>query len=244
MLRVSVLELPARWGERDAAIEEVDRLLADAPTDLAVLPELAFTGYVSPGGDFDAGRFAEPLDGPTVRAATELARRHRTALVAPLVLAEGVERYNTAILISEGGVVAEVYRKRHPWFPERWATAGRDAPPLVRVGPLTVTIAICFDAQFLHEEGAAFLAPADLLLFPSAWVDEEETRIPLLQSVARRFGVAIANANWAPGVVEVPGQGGSCIVGPRGELLSIVEPGGRPRADAVILPASDGARSV
>ena len=64
-LHVTVLELPARWNQPSVALAEVDRLLGSAPAPhLALLPETALTGYVSPELDFDLAPFAEPLDGP------------------------------------------------------------------------------------------------------------------------------------------------------------------------------------
>ncbi|MBX3219400.1 MAG: carbon-nitrogen hydrolase family protein [Labilithrix sp.] len=220
MLRVAVLELPARWGEPEAALAEVDRLLAAGPADLAILPELALTGYVSPAAEFDPTRFAEPIDGPTVRAAAAIAERRRVHLVTPLVLAERGAIFNAAVVVAPDGSVVATYRKRHPWFPERWATAGELAPPLFDVAGLTVTIAICYDGHFVADDSANVLAKADLLVFTSAWVDEEDSRLPLLQSIARSSGVSIANANWAPGVVIVPGQGGSCVLDARGETVA------------------------
>ncbi|HYV45953.1 MAG TPA: hypothetical protein VFA20_13885, partial [Myxococcaceae bacterium] len=112
-------------------------------------------------------------------------------------------------------------------------TPGPEAPPLFRVGELAVTIAICFDGHFLEQEedSREALSGADLLLFPSAWVDEEDTRTPLLSGLAREFGIAVAAANWAPGVVRVPGQGGAYVLGPDGEVLARAVAG---RADAEV----------
>jgi len=228
-----VLELPARWARPDEALREVDELVAKAPTELVVLPEMSLVGYVSPEADFDLTPFAEPIDGPTVRACSRIAMRHGVHLVAPLVLAEEGRLYNAAIVLGPDGSVVASYRKRHPWFPERWATPGPLPPPVFDVRGVRTTIAICYDAHFLPEDGADVLSRSDLLVFTSAWVDEEDSRKPLLRSLARRFGVAIANANWSRGVVEVPGQGGSCILGPDGRTIAEVAPGER-RADAIV----------
>ncbi len=233
VLRVTVLELPARWNDVRGALAEVDTLLAGRVTDLAIVPEMAFTGYVSPRGDFDLRRFAEPLDGPTIIAAVTLAQKHATHLVVPLVLAEGESFYNAAVVVNGSGVVVS-YRKRHPWIPEQWATEGRAPPPLFALVGRTVTLGICYDAHFLPYDAHDALVRADLLVFTSAWVDEEDSRPPLLASLARQFGLAVANANWAPGVVVVPGQGGSCILDRHGDTLARVEPGAR-RADATIV---------
>ena len=207
MLRVSVLELPARWREPEAALDEVERLLSLGPTDLAILPEMSLGGYVSPRGDFDLTPFAEPIDGATIRAIAALAVRHATAIVAPLVLAEGNAVFGAAVVVGADGQPITVYRKRHPWFPERWATPGAAPHPLFQVCSHTATIAICYDGHFLEEEAAEALSQADLLVFTSAWVDDEDSCVPLLRSLARRFGISVANANWGPGVVHArPGR--------------------------------------
>lgn len=242
MLRVSVLELPARWGEPLAALEEVERLLARGPTDVAVVPELSFTGYVSPDGAFDPTRFAESTNGPTVRAVARMAARHAVHLVMPLVLAEGDAVFNAAVIVGPDGGALATYRKRHPWVPEAWATPGQHPMPVVRIGPLKVTTAICYDAHFLDDDSADALREADLLLFTSAWVDDEDSRVPLLRSLARRFEISIANANWAPGVVRLPGQGGSCILDARGDIVAVVDSSGGGRADAVIHPRASTRR--
>lgn len=231
-MRVTVLELPARWNGAAAALGELDALLAAAPTDLAIVPEQAFTGYVSPRGSFDVRRFAEPLDGPTVGLSVALAERHATTLVVPLVLREDELLYNASVVVNGGGVLA-VYRKRHPWIPEQWASEGTALPPLFTVAGRAVTIAVCYDAHFVAHYAADVLARAELLVFPSAWVDEDGTRVPLLASLARQFDVAVANANWGEGVVAVPGQGDSCILDRHGRVLAMVPPGAR-RADATL----------
>ena len=234
MLRVSVLELPARWGEPEEALDEVDRLLEAGPTDLAILPEMALCGYVSPDADFDLTCFAEPIDGPTMRAVAEVSRRHQAHLVVPLVLAEDGALFNAAIVVDPDGRVVTTYRKRHPWIPERWATAGALAPPLFDIDGITATIAICYDGHFLPDDAADVLQKADLLVFTSAWVDEEDSRVPLLRGIARHFGVTVANANWAEGIVSVSGQGGSCIIDPRGDVVAAVAGPGGGRADSVV----------
>src|SRR5207253_7047701 len=125
------------------------------------------------------------------------------------------------------------YRKRHPWYPETWATPGSRAYPTVRVGPLTVSCAICFDAQFFEEETPEAFDEADLLLFPSAWVEEEDHRAEIFRELGRRYGLAVANANWGKGSPAVPGQGGSMIVGPAGEVLAAAGDGAV-RIDATV----------
>ncbi|HEY6460543.1 MAG TPA: carbon-nitrogen hydrolase family protein, partial [Polyangiaceae bacterium] len=130
-LRVAALELPARWNQPSAVLADVDRLLAPEPRpQLALLPETAITGYVSPARDFDLAPFAEPLDGPTARALASLAQKHGCHLAGPLVERHGDHVYNAFAVFAPDGTRTAHYRKRHPWYPETWATPGEGPPPL------------------------------------------------------------------------------------------------------------------
>jgi len=243
-LRVTALELPATWGGVGEALALVERLLAlRPPGELVLLPEASLTGYVSPRLDFDLRRFAEPLEGPTAATLASLARRARVHLVAPLIEQAGQRCFNAMVGFGPDGGRFLHYRKRNPWYPETWATPGDLPFPLVEVNGLTLTLAVCFDAHFLAEQAAEPLSKADALLFPSAWVEDQpgaDTRTPLLAELARTFGLSIVNANWGPGAVTVPGQGGSAVYGPDGALLATAKAA---RVDATLAPRRPPDRS-
>lgn len=224
-MRLTILELPARWHAADRALAEVDAALTGSTADLVLLPEASLHGYVSPEGDADLTRFAEPIDGPTSLACRALAEKHGVHLVAPLVLREGAALYNAMICHAPDGSRPFSYRKRHPWIPETWATRGAEPLPVVAIADRVVTIAICYDLHFLPRESADQLEAADVLLFPSAWVEKPDFRIPRLQRLAHNFGLVIANANWGAGELVVPGQGNSCVVAADGSVLARVEHG-------------------
>ncbi len=224
-MNVAVVESPARWGSPAAALAEVDALLAGIDATIVLLPEMSLTGYVSPRGEFDLARFAEPLDGPTARGLAALAARHQVHLFGPIVEEDGERRFNTTVGFAPGGARILHYRKRHPWIPETWATPGDLPYPVVEIDGARVTIATCYDVHFLADEAAALLDAADLLLFPSAWVDRHDTRPEVLRALATEHRIAVANANWGPGVVRLPGQGGSRIVDATGRELAVAAPG-------------------
>lgn len=181
---------------------------------LIVLPELCVTGYVSPDGDFDLSRFAEETPGNTTARFAALAEKFQIHLLHPLLERTRTGIYNTAMLLDPRGREVVRYRKRHPWYPETWATPG-DAPfPLFDLLGIRTTLAICFDIHFLEEEARSVLREASLVLFPSAWVEKEDSRLPMLRALAREYDLTIVNANWGEGVPQIAGQGNSCIVSP------------------------------
>lgn len=232
-LRVAALEVPHRFGDAASAFDDVERLLDRAPPDLdlALLPECALTGYVSPAGSFDLTSFAEALDGPTAAALSALARRRGLAVAGPLVERDGPRLFNTLLLHDSDGALVGHWRKRHPWYPERWASPGDLGTPVITLRGARVTACVCFDVHFIADDAPGALTDADVLLFPSAWVDDppgDDARGPLLDGLARRFGLTVVNANWGRGAPRVAGQGGSRIV----------------RSDGTVTRASGGVAAI
>ncbi len=240
-MRIAILELPARFGEPDAALEEARSLLAEGPCDLALLPECALTGYVSEDGDFDLTPFAEPeAASRQIESLRGLAAGAGCAVAGPFVEAEAGRAYNGLVVVGADGRILSRYRKRHPWYPETWASPGSEPHPTFSFGGLTCTIAICFDIHFLESEAEKQLESADILLFPSAWVDDGpgDGRAPLLDRIARRFDVTIVNANWGAGRPAVRGQGRSRVVLPSGDASSLLDLWGRLDVEVSSAPSS------
>jgi predicted amidohydrolase len=167
------------------------------------------------------------------RALGALAQKHSLHLFGPLILDEAGKCFNATVGFAPSGEHVVTYRKRHPWIPEEWATAGREPYPLFEIAGFRVTIACCYDVHFLADEATEVLDAADLLLFPSAWVEEVDSRPRRLRALARRHRVAVAGANWGKGELWVAGQGGSCIIDARGEVLAKTKTSGT-RADATL----------
>jgi 5-aminopentanamidase len=219
-----LLETPHRFGDIAGALDRLDEQLREARgADLALLSEAALSGYVSPRGDFDLAPFAEPLGGPTASRLSALARAHGVALGAPLVERDGQHVYNSYLLLGAAGELLACYRKRHPWFPEEWATPGQRPMPRLNLRGVRLTLAVCFDIHFIEDEAADELAWADLLLFPSAWVDGDgprDRRRALLPPLARRHDLWIANPNWGTCAPRLAGQGGSQLIDPSGAVVA------------------------
>lgn len=231
-LTVVALELPLAFGKVAEGLAAVEAFLHTRPWEigfpeeeprapvLVTLPEASLTGYVSPRGEFDLRPFAEPLDGPTNHALARLAARHRVALAGPLIEQAGEKVFNSYLLYGDSGERLGHWRKRHPWIPETWATPGDLGTPIVEWEGCKLTAGVCYDLHFLPEDAPDALASADVLLFPSAWVEEEDSRLPRLRALARRFHVAVVNPNWGRGSPRVPSQGGSLLLDAQGVLLA------------------------
>ena len=220
-MRATALQLPARFGVAHEQLAFAEALLEAGPrTDLVLLPEAALTGYVSPRGNFDLKRFAEPIDGPTRAALVHLAQRFDCLVVGPVIERAELELFNSLIAVTPRGKTLLHYRKHHPWMPEKWATPGPGPSEVIRWRGHTLTAAICFDVHTLSAEAGPMLDAADLLLFPSAWVDDDEgdSRPGLLTAIAAQHRVAVLNANWGPGKPLLNGQGGSMFLDQKGQV--------------------------
>jgi len=238
-MKICALEMPARFGDPRGRLADLRGALAQGePADLFLVPECALTGYVDPDLHFDLRPFAEPLDGPTTRAYRSLAGEHRIHLAGPVVEASGGAFFNSFVVVDPRGEVVGHYRKRHPWIPERWAARGTLPYPNLQIAGLRMTLAVCYDVHFLAREAPDLLAAADVLLFPSAWVDDDDTdlRTELFDMLVRRFGLTVVNANWGEGEPRLPGQGRSRIVGPGGVVQAPRLAGQVSRVAAEVLP--------
>jgi predicted amidohydrolase len=243
-MKICALEMPARFGDPQARLADLDAALAQGEgADLVLVPECAVTGYVSSELHFDLRPFAEPLEGPTLSAYRALARDHQVHFAGPLVEAVPGAFFNSFVVVDPAGALVGHYRKRHPWFPETWASPGTWPYPDLRIAGLRLTLAVCFDLHFLAREARDTCAAADVLLFPSAWVDDDETdlRASLFGGLVRRFGLTVVNANWGEGDPHLNGQGRSRIVGPGVAVEAPRLPGQIARVTAEVSPKSRAA---
>ena len=225
-MHLTALQLPARFGAFEEQLAYAQLLLEGGPrTDLVLMPEAALSGYLTPRGDFDLTRFAEPIDGPTRAAFAHLAKRFDALIVGPVIERTEDGLFNSLLGITPDGATLIHYRKHHPWFPETWAKPGPVESKVVHWRGKKLTTRICFDVHFLEEDAAAELDAADLLLFASAWVDEEgDARPGLLQPLAKGHSISILNANWGPGSPRIKGQGGSLFLNSQGQLVDRLKP--------------------
>jgi len=91
-----------------------------------VLPELASTGYTFTSRQ-EAFAHAEPVpDGDTIRTWEAFAHEHGIHLVAGLAERDGMQLFDTAVLIGPSGYIGR-YRKTHLWYKEKlWFTPGNE----------------------------------------------------------------------------------------------------------------------
>jgi deaminated glutathione amidase len=160
--------------ERAAALVAV---AAERGARLVVLPEMFFWR----GPPERQGAEAEPLDGPTLAAMSQLARQHRLVLVAGSILERTPESalpFNTCAVFGEDGGLLATYRKIHLFDVEipgavsvrESERVGAGAVPTcadTSVGRLGLSV--CYDLRFPELYRRLVDDGAELLCVPSAF---------------------------------------------------------------------------
>ncbi|MEM1515773.1 MAG: carbon-nitrogen hydrolase family protein [Candidatus Bathyarchaeia archaeon] len=169
---VAVVNFHAEWGNKRANLEKIKRYIERAhkeKVDLILFPELALTGAEVESEIKMHRELAEPIPGPTTIEMAEFSRKFNMYIVwgMPEIDRNNGLYYNTAVIVGPEGLLG-VYRKIHPWVPERWCSKGSDYPVFeTKFGP--IGIGICYDNYFFPEVARIYaLKGVRLYLNPTA----------------------------------------------------------------------------
>jgi beta-ureidopropionase len=194
---LSPLGFSGRDDLLEAGLEMVDRMAARAEErgwslDMFLLPE-----HSCPAEHSDALEIAEELDGKTVTAFAQKARRYGTYGAVPVHLIEDGRVFNCVVLLGRDGKPAGTYRKVFPVVMpdgrlERGVTPGRDFPifdlDFGRVG-----VQICFDVSFPAGWEAYGQQEAELVLFST-----DPPGGLAVRGYARRHGYYVVSSTMRP----------------------------------------------
>ena len=138
--------------------------------NLIVLPELANTGYLFANRQ-DAFRHAEGVpDGPSVCAWLDFAQQHQVYLVAGLAEQDGMQLFDTAVLLGPHGFIGK-YRKAHLWNKEKlWFTPGDLGFPVFETPIGRIGLLICWDIWFPEVPRILSQQGADIICSLNNWV--------------------------------------------------------------------------
>lgn len=169
-MKVALISLDQAWEDKASNLRRCQALLSRAveqgAVDLAILPEMTLTGFT-----FNTDVSAEDPDtSPTLAAFAELAREHRLALVAGVVLKAGKRPVNTLVAFSSDGREQARYAKIHPFSfagEDHHFQAG-DRLSQMRIAGFTVGFSICYDLRF-PELYTALARDCDILINIANW---------------------------------------------------------------------------
>ena len=238
MTRIAIVQLSSAPDDgessRASSVAAARAAFAQAAA-VVVLPELIVPGY---GWDCERlERAAEPVDGATVSAWSELAREADGYLAGGFVERDGSRLYNTAVLVGPKGLALH-YRKLHLFSGEKGVfTPGDRGLPVARTRHGVIGLCVCYDLRFVETLRSLALQGAELVCVPTAWVPGFDTtrwdvdgycpqaRGALLQ--ANLDGVFVACASQAGRPGELDFLGSSVLADPRGRCLAGPLPGDR-----------------
>ena len=226
--RVAAIQYEPALGEKERNVTDLLRLTEEAAQHgarLIVHPEMASTGYCWLSRE-EIAPFVETLPGPTTDRFSHLAARYDCYIATSLPEVDPATNvyYNSLALIGPAGLLG-VYRKVHSYISEpRWARDGDLGfpvwdTPLGRLGGV-----ICQDASFFEATRLLALRGADVLLFPTNWLDE---KCPNNWWMARAFenGCYFIAADRYGLERGVQFSGGSCIIDPDGAIQAYLDAG-------------------
>jgi predicted amidohydrolase len=219
---------PDRADNLDRAAALVDEA-AERRAELIVLPEL----FASLGRTAAMHDAAEPIDGPTVAWASDLARRHHCALVVgSLIERDGDQLFNTSVLLDPEGALTASYRKVHLFDVDvdgavsresDTFSAGNDPVIATLLDGTKLGLTICYDLRFPELFRIETLRGAQMIAVPSAFTaatgaDHWEL---LVRARALENQVAIiAAAQWGASPDGVARHGHALIVDAWGTVLA------------------------
>lgn len=226
--RVAAIQFNPHLGKKEENVERLLQLVEEAACQqarLIVLPEMATTGYCWISRE-EIAPYVEPVPGPTTARFQELATRYDCyiALGLPELDPSTGVYYNSLALLGPGGLIG-TYRKIHSYIAEpRWARDGDQGFPVWETPLGRLAGVICMDAMYFESTRIPALHGADVILFPTNWLDEH---CPSSWWMARALenGVYVIAANRSDVERGVEFSGGSCILDPDGSIQASLDDG-------------------
>lgn len=170
-MKIASIQMSVIENDKIATIDKaVEKIMNCRGADLVMLPEIWNIGFM----DFD--RYvseAETIEGPTLTAVREAAKKIRAHVHAgSFVEKDGDRYYNTSCLISPFGEILARYRKIHLFgynSRETEILTPGDTVTVVETPLGRIGMATCFDLRFPELFRAMVDKGAQILLICSAW---------------------------------------------------------------------------
>ena len=146
---------------------EIMNFLENIDADLAVLPELPFTGYGFSNREELLSLAEDPDDSSAVSDLVSLCLRRRMHIVTGFAERSGEQCFNSSLLLGPSGVCG-IYRKLHLFDREKTYFDPGNLPLRVfDIGGIRIGMMVCFDWIFPEVARTLALQGADILCHPA-----------------------------------------------------------------------------
>ncbi len=224
-LNITLIQSDLFWENKEKNLEQFSRKIATlkASTDLIVLPEMFSTGF-----SMNTKKFAEPLNGTTVKWMKEKAREKNCTITGSFICEENGQYFNRLVWVNADGTYS-TYDKRHLFRmgDENNNYNSGNKKLIVELKGWKICPLVCYDLRFpvwsRNENGENNY---DLLIYVANWPERRAHAWKTLL-LAR----AIENQCYVVGVNRVGEDGNainhsgdSVVINARGEMISKTKP--------------------
>ena len=208
---------------------------AEMGAQIICLQELYRTRYFPQQKNLDAKGLAESIPGESTKLFSELAKKHKIVIIAPLFeKGQNGKFYNSAVVINANGEIMGTYRKAHipydPYFYEKdYFEAGDSGYQVYDTAFARVGVLICYDQWFPEPARINALKGAEIIFYPTAigyvkgctsedgdWHDAWKT-VQRAHAIANGVHVAAVNRVGEEGELEF--WGGSFVCDSFGKVI-------------------------
>ncbi len=234
-MRLAAIQYRPPKGHPEAARLDIPTLLAEAGAagaELAVLPEMATTGYIWDSPE-ELAPHTEPARGPTAAVLAAAARAHGMWIVCGFAERQVhpgqtgptgrplATLHNSALVVDPTGTLVTTYRKVLLFEADQtWASPGWRRTVVPLGGERRMVPAICMDLNdprftaFLRQQAPQIFA------FCTNWVDEDIEVLPYWRERLAGWSGALVAANTWGTDRGTTFSGRSVILGPDGRVLA------------------------
>ena len=219
-IRAGILQFRPKLGDVEHNLSAIGKLLSRAKFDLAVLPELATTGYNFAERE-DVRSLADTKHGRTFQFFESLAERTGGAVVWGTAEKAGNKLFNSAVLTTPEGY-HHIYRKTHLYFREKLLfDPGDTGFKVFTWRGVRIGLMVCFDWIFPEAARTLALKGAQVICHPANLVMPYCQDAMVTRSLENGLFCITANRT---GVESIPGlrftfTGRSQITDPKGNRI-------------------------
>jgi predicted amidohydrolase len=222
-MKIACIQFEPMPGEMEENIRHAAELVRDAGAEIAVLPELATSGYLFPSKEAAAAVAEKPAEAVSVDAIRAAARDAGSiAVVYGFVERAAGRLYNSAAIVTPDGL-RHVYRKIHLFSTEKAIFEPGDRPfEVVDLGAVRLGVMICFDWIYPESARSLALGGADIICHSANLVLPYCQDAMITRSIENRVFTATANriGTETCGELTLTFTGKSQITSPHGERLA------------------------
>ncbi len=210
-----------KFGKVEENLNNVLSVLSNTESDLIVLPELPFTGYLFENRDELNQLAHEVNDSFIVELLIKLCSKNNFYIVTGFAEKKKDKLFNSSLLIGPGGLI-HTYRKIHLFNLEKyWFDPGDNQLSIQEISGVNIGMMVCWDWIYPEVARKLSILGADIICHPSNLVLSYCQYTMVSRSMENNVFTITANR---AGIEDRPSgkikfTGKSQITGPKGKII-------------------------